>query len=678
MNENEQLQEQESPELNLDDIMKEFAPEEGEILEEAVLEEVEQTQETAEPAQETAEAAGDTVRIDLPQHHAVSNDLGDTVRLENIEQLAQQPQAQQKEKTEDFGESWQPQYEQPMGEYVPPQPIVFHPRSRLRELKRKLVAGPERRYYEINEIGFGKLQIAIFLSFLVVVLTAGSTAMYALNMVQESRMKLLIFCQIFAMLMSALLGSYQLLEGLSDLCKGRFTLDTMLVVTFIACCADGVLCLQELRVPCCAAFSLQVTMSLWGAYHRRGTEMAMMDTMRKATNLDGIKAVENYYDGCAGLMRGEGQVEDFMDQYNKPSRPEKVFSWYAFIAMLVSIGLGALTMMIHGSVSFGIQVLSVSMLAAVPVTSFITLSRPMAILERRLHRLGTVLCGWKGIVGLSKRAVFPVGHEDLFPVGSCKLNGVKFYGDRDPDQVVAYCAALVNADGGALVPLFDYMLTSRNGHHYEVENFRGYNGGLGGEVCGEPVLVGTLNCLKELGVEIPEGTSVSQAVYAAIDGEFCGVFAVTYAKSKSSTAGLRTMCSYRGLRPILVTEDFMLTESFVRSRFAVNTRRVCFPQRELRRELAAVEADAQAPALALITSKGLAPYAFAVTGARSVRAASWIGVAIHLLGGILGLAIMGILAFLGEAELLTPANLLLYEMVWLIPGLLITEWTRSL
>lgn len=678
MNENEQLQEQESPELNLDDIMKEFAPEEGEILEEAVLEEVEQTQETEEPAQETAEAAGDTVRIDLPQHHAVSNDLGDTVRLENIEQLAQQTQTQQEEKTEDFGESWQPQYEQPMGEYVPPQPIVFHPRSRLRELKRKLVAGPERRYYEINEIGFGKLQIAIFLSFLVVVLTAGSTAMYALNMVQESRMKLLIFCQIFAMLMSALLGSYQLLEGLSDLCKGRFTLDTMLVVTFIACCADGVLCLQELRVPCCAAFSLQVTMSLWGAYHRRGTEMAMMDTMRKATNLDGIKAVENYYDGCAGLMRGEGQVEDFMDQYNKPSRPEKVFSWYAFIAMLVSIGLGALTMMIHGSVSFGIQVLSVSMLAAVPVTSFITLSRPMAILERRLHRLGTVLCGWKGIVGLSKRAVFPVGHEDLFPVGSCKLNGVKFYGDRDPDQVVAYCAALVNADGGALVPLFDYLLTSRNGHHYEVENFRGYNGGLGGEVCGEPVLVGTLNCLKELGVEIPEGTSVSQAVYAAIDGEFCGVFAVTYAKSKSSTAGLRTMCSYRGLRPILVTEDFMLTESFVRSRFAVNTRRVCFPQRELRRELAAVEADAQAPALALITSKGLAPYAFAVTGARSVRAASWIGVAIHLLGGILGLAIMGILAFLGEAELLTPANLLLYEMVWLIPGLLITEWTRSL
>lgn len=689
MNENEKLQDQE---LNLDDIMKEFASESEEALPEGVTAEnlLEEVLEETEPAEAAAEepveealqeeaptVSHDTVRVELPKKQTHEDTMGDTVRLDKLQHLVQEEQASKKEKEEPYGEKWQPQYEQPIGEYVPPQPIIFHPRSHLRELKRKLVAGPERRYYEINEIGFGKLQAAIFLSFLIVVVAAGSTALYALNMVQESRMKLLVFFQIFSMLVSALLGSYQLLEGIADLFKGRFTLDTMLVFTFIACCADGVLCLQELRVPCCAAFSLQVTMSLWGAYHRRSTEMAMMDTMRKATNLSGIKPVAEYYDKCTGLLREEGEVEDFMDHYRKPSGPEKVFSWYAFVALLLSIGNGAMAMMLHGSVSFGLQVLSVSLLAAVPVTSFITLTRPMAILERRLHKLGTVLCGWRGVVGLSKRAVFPVSHEDLFPVGSCKLNGVKFYGTRDPDQVVAYCTALVSADGGGLVPIFEYLLSSRNGRHYDVENFRGYEGGIGGEVCGEPVLMGTLNCLKDMGVEIPEGTSVSQAVYAAIDGEFCGVFAVTYAKAKSSVAGLRTMCAYRGLRPILVTEDFMLTESFIRSRFSVNTRHVCFPQRADRAGLAAMEPESETPSLALITSKGLAPYAFAITGARSVLTASWIGVVIHLLGGIVGLAMMGVLSYLGEAELLTPANLLLYEMVWLIPGLLITEWTRS-
>ena len=40
------------------------------------------------------------------------------------------------------------------------------------------------------------------------------------------------------------------------------------------------------------------------------------------------------------------------------------------------------------------------------------------------------------------------------------------------------------------------------------------------------------------------------------------------------------------------------------------------------------------------------------------------------------LAMMLVLAYLGATELLTPANLFLYELVWLIPGLLITEWTR--
>jgi hypothetical protein len=54
-----------------------------------------------------------------------------------------------------------------------------------------------------------------------------------------------------------------------------------------------------------------------------------------------------------------------------------------------------------------------------------------------------------------------------------------------------------------------------------------------------------------------------------------------------------------------------------------------------------------------------------------------LGLAVHLIGGVLGLAMMLILAILGAEKLLNPVNLLLYELVWMIPGLLITEWTRS-
>ena len=367
-----------------------------------------------------------------------------------------------------------------------------------------------------------------------------------------------------------------------------------------------------------------------------------------------------------------------MEHYEALPKPQRILNIYALVASCVSMAIGVLAGVLQRDISFGIQVLSVTLLAALPITSFITVSRPGAILEKRLHRLGTVLCGWQGVESLSGRGVFALTHADMFPAGSRKLNGVKFYGSRDPDQVVAYCTALVEADGGGLAPLFRHLLDSRNGRHYDLENLTVYpNGGIGGEVLEEPVLMGTGDFLRQMGVEVPEGILVDQAVYAAIDGELCGVFAVTYSRARSSAAGLNTLSAYRGLRGVLTTGDFMLTEDFIRSCFRVNTRRLCFPEHAVRAELAGVKAEEETLAGALVTADGLAPYAYAVTGARSLRSAARVGMILHMAAGILGLAVMLTLTLVGARELLTPVHVLLYELAWLIPGILITEWTRS-
>ena len=96
------------------------------------------------------------------------------------------------------------------------------------------------------------------------------------------------------------------------------------------------------------------------------------------------------------------------------------------------------------------------------------------------------------------------------------------------------------------------------------------------------------------------------------------------------------------------------------------------------RELREKKLPEDAPVLALTTQEGLAPVAYAVTGARALRSAAIAGTAVHMLGGILGLLMLAVLAILGEAYLLTPMNVLLYGILWMIPGLLITEWTRSI
>ena len=664
--------------LDLENILKEFGADQQESSEDEDV----RVWDGNLPEQTENKVVADTVRLDTIQKEIRQQVASqETVRFTPLagdeEEFYAPMPPRAPEKAEPFSDQWEPEYEQPMGEYVPMQPIVFRPKNRLRELKRKLVEGPERRYYELEELGVGKIQAAIFLSVLVNLIAIGAVVMDQLGMVNPERTRLMVFGQVFLMLVATLLGSYQLLGGIGQLLHGRFDPNSLLVFSFLACCADGILCLQQLRLPCCAAYCLHVTMSLYATYQKRQMELSQMDTMRKATRLDSLSLSPDYYEGRPGYLRGEGQVEDFMDHYAASSGPEKILRGYSLAALFLGLACGITALVLRDSVSVALQVFSAALLVSVPVGTHISQSRPAALLQQRLSKHGTVICGWQGVRGLCQAAAFPLRHEDLFPAGSAKLNGVKFYGSRTPDDVVAYATALMCADGGSMAPLMSQLLESRSGYHYDVTQLQSYPGGVGGIVEGEAVLAGTLAFVQSMGVEMPQGTKVSQAVYVAIDGQLSGVFAVSYSKIKTAAAGLTTLCAYRRLTPVMVTGDFMLTDSFLRGKFGVNTKRIAFPDRQIRTDLAERKPDSDAPALAICTNETLAGMAYAVTGSRALRSSCIAGTVVNMMGGILGLLIVAALVVVGADHLLTSYNILLYQLVWLIPGWLITEWTRS-
>ncbi len=673
--------------ISLEDILREFSENPEDVAELSEETSIEETLEAVKAATEAAEAAMDEAEAqaaaEAEAQAAAEESQAEPEEPEEPVSEAEESQEEVSEEAEEIpaveaGEEPQPEETEETAE--PEEihtPIPFKPRNRLQELKRQIVNGPEKRFYELSEIGLGRVQLAMLASIFLVLLCGGATAMYAMGMIPDNRLRLMVFSQVLAMLVSALLGCYVLMDGIGDLLKFRFSLNTMLFITFVACCVDAVFCLQELRVPCCAAFCLEMTLALWNRYLNRYTELGQMDTLRKAVRLDSIARVEDYYDGRPGFVRGEGNIADFMDNYSVASGPEKAQNVYAFIALIASCAIAGATCVLH-SVSLGVQIFATSLLVSIPATFFIALSKPSATLERRLHMVGTVICGWQGVKGLCSKAAFPLRDVDLFPGNATKLNGVKFYGDRNPDEVVSYAASLMCAEPTGLSNVFAQQSKSRNGTQYAVENFQNYpNGGIGGEVDGEPVLMGSLNFLQDMGVEIPDGTMVSQAVYCAIDGQLSAVFAISYAKMKSAAAGLVTLCGCRSLTPVLVCGDFMIDESFLRSKFGINTRRIAFPDRDARRELQQRKPAEETIALALTIQEGLAASAYAVTGARALRTACKLGLIVHVAAGIIGLLIMAALAVLGSAELLTPFNVLLYQIVWMIPGLLISSWTKT-
>ena len=180
---------------------------------EAIIQEFRDTEDGQQQEDSAAEDAPqgvttDTVTMDLSQLPKAVYDGAVTIDDED-----DAPVVAAEEKAEPFSEKWEPEYEQPM---------IFHPQNRFQELKKKLINGPERRYYKLEEKGTGKLQVLLFLSMLVAVICMGTTVLYQLNLVNTDRMKLMIFGQLLCMFLSALLGSYQLIEGLADLVRGRF------------------------------------------------------------------------------------------------------------------------------------------------------------------------------------------------------------------------------------------------------------------------------------------------------------------------------------------------------------------------------------------------------------------------------------------------------------------------
>ena len=625
----------------------------------------------------TAASAGDTLRIDTAKVLAAApkGSVSDATQpFTPVGESAQSAPAA----AEPFSENWEPEYDQPIGEYAPPEPIIFRHRSRLGELKRKLMEGPEQRYYALSEQGVGKLQIALFVSMLIVVMAVASIVLHRLDMVMENRMRLLVFGELFAMLVSALLCWEQLADGIGNLFRLRFNTDTLLLFSFAACIADGIYCLQTVKVPFCAAFTLQCLMCLWAEYQRRSTELLQMDTLRKATRLTRVSKADGCYEGRPGFRITEGQPEDFMDTYQIPTAPQKLLDRFALIALLASFAVAVAAGLMKG-LQAGIHTWSAAILAACPATLLISQSRPAWTLQRRLHRFGAVLCGWQGVKASAGKAAVPLSDEDLLPGGSVKINGVKFYSTRNPDTIIGYATAVMTASGSCLAPLFEHMLKSRRGQSFEVDEFKAYGDqGYGAIICGESVLMGSLEFLKSMGVEPHAGTRVNQAVYISIDGEFACVFALAFGKLKGVSTGLSALCGQRRLTPVLASNNFLLNESFLRSRYGVDTRRMAIPTPGERERLAAWQPDAEACVpCALTTHEGLAGAAFSITGARSLRIASVAGAVVHILGGVVGLAAVLALTVTGRVDLLTPANLLLLELCWAVPGLMFTEWTRN-
>lgn len=476
----------------------------------------------------------------------------------------------------------------------------------------------------------------------------------------------------FAVLMLGLLLGQCLLSadvfvcGVYQALKMRFDLSTMLVFSVVVTVFDAFFAIPAGRTPFCAVASLSLLVALHAvALEKKAKWRTLKTVLSMDAPVAAVKEEKSWRDlDC--LFRREGVPEDFTAMLETPDAAQKTMRIYAPAAVAITFVL-AVVVSLSGNAGFWWAWAGL-LSAALPVGGFIACCRPFNLLAARLSKSGVAICGWRGAKILSGECGIVVEDKDLFPADKITMNGMKMYSDLPVRQVVGYATAVVQAAGSGLLPLFEQVMKDENARHYSVDTFRQYEGGgLGAEIRGDVVLLGSLAFMRLMGVHVPEGTRVQSAVYISVNRELVGVFALSYAPASGAKTALHDILRSPGLTPILATRDFMITPGLVKKRYKVPTDRLEFPLVAERAALSAPEAGANGKQGALLAKESFHAFAAAATGGRQLRRTVHSAVLISLLSGLMGIALLFLLTYLDAIEAASAANLLFYQLLWQVP-----------
>ena len=119
------------------------------------------------------------------------------------------------------------------------------------------------------------------------------------------------------MLASAAVSTNVWKNALAGLRKRVFNLDALLLLAAVFTAVDTFPAAHSARVPLCAVVQLMLCFSLWGKYHEAMAKITSMRVMREVERPIGIVEVQDLMKGHRGILRAEGNIEQFMKRFER-------------------------------------------------------------------------------------------------------------------------------------------------------------------------------------------------------------------------------------------------------------------------------------------------------------------------------------------------------------------------
>ena len=152
-----------------------------------------------------------------------------------------------------------------------------------------------------------------------------------------------------------------------------------------------------------------------------------------------------------------------------------------------------------------------------------------------------------------------------------------------------------------------------------------------------------------------------------------GIFALNYSLPDGVFPSLDALLREK-VGPVLATRDFNIIPAMLHQRFKLASDKMDFPPVERRRELSDPEQPHNPILTAVLCREGLVPYADSVVGARRLRRATRFGAILTCVGATVGVLLAYYLTAVTAFGSLSPLNLLIFLITWLLPVWVLTSW----
>ena len=418
-------------------------------------------------------------------------------------------------------------------------------------------------------------------------------------------------------------------------------------------------------LPYSAVSAFAAALALWGdKLQLRG----MTDSLKTAVSTSeplGVTAEHSEEINRVIIRKIPGKLDGFYNNLVSADVAESTYRIAAPIIAAASLILAFLASVGHGRGGNFLHIFAALLAAGASFSALLAYAAPFASAARRVRKSGAAIAGWGGADDICWSDGVCVRDEDIFPTGTLSLSGMKIYEGVSPEKAIRYTGSIIIASGSGLAKLFSGVLRQQGLSLVRVEDFKCYEGGVGGLIRGERVITGNVAFMNLMGIRIPDSMNMSNSVFTAVNDRLVAAFAINYVPANSVQNALVSLLKTK-LKIYLTSRDFNVSPRLVEQKFKMPLEDIEYIPVSESYNISSDQSGDNVRTSAVICREGLAPFGEVITCSKGLRLAALIATAVSVMASAVGILLMFFLCWSGAFASAGAGTLLIYMLLALV------------